>query len=510
MKEDIMKFDLASARPASIKVIGVGGGGGNAVNHMFEQGIKDVDFILCNTDAQALAASAVPVKIQLGESMTQGRGAGNNPERGKEAAQENIHNVEKVLGDNTQMVFITAGMGGGTGTGAAPIIAELARNLNILTVGVVSIPFRFEGPKRINQAIRGIEEIQKYVDSLLIINNEKIREIYGNLNLTEAFAKADDVLSIAVKGIAEIITVHGMINVDFADVHTVMANSGVAIMGSGRANGENRARLAIEEALTSPLLNNANIKGTQNILLNITSGSKKVTMDEVSEITDYIREEVGYDVDTIWGYAEDETLEESINVTIIATGFAINELPELNSMRHSNDSKENVNKTPLIEATQKTIVTLNNSSDMNQDSDIETITDIDDEIFNQMLNNPFQVKDADSGIFRTSPKRQETQFNLLNRKTETEAYQQQLFNFKTEEPTGTSNTAYSPFNYQDVKQLDDITDYENVSAYKRRGNKIDPSSSINSSDNISRMTLSDSKDGIRIRERNSFIHDNVD
>jgi len=294
-----MKFDLSSARPATIKVIGVGGGGGNAVNHMFEQGIKDVDFILCNTDSQALAASAVPVKIQLGEAMTQGRGAGNNPERGKEAAEENSHDVESILADNTQMVFITAGMGGGTGTGAAPIIAKIARELKILTVGVVSIPFRFEGPKRVNQAIKGIEELRQHVDSLLIINNEKIREIYGNLELDEAFAKADDVLSVAVKGIAEIITVHGMINVDFADVQTVMANSGVAIMGSGKASGENRARMAIEEALTSPLLNNANIRGTKNILLNITSGSKRVKMDEVSEITDYIREEVGYDVDTL-------------------------------------------------------------------------------------------------------------------------------------------------------------------------------------------------------------------
>lgn len=503
MKEDIMKFELPSARPASIKVIGVGGGGGNAVNHMFEQGIKDVDFILCNTDSQALAASAVPVKIQLGESKTQGRGAGNNPERGKEAAEENSHDIEKFLADNTQMVFITAGMGGGTGTGAAPIISKIAKELNVLTVGVVSIPFRFEGPKRINQAVKGIEELRQHVDSLLIINNEKIREIYGNLELEEAFAKADDVLSVAVKGIAEIITVHGMINVDFADVHTVMANSGVAIMGSGRATGENRARMAIEEALTSPLLNNANIKGTKNILLNITSGTKRVKMDEVSEITDYIREEVGYDVDTIWGYAQDESLGDNINVTVIATGFEINALPEFSSLKQPlvNRNAPDQTRQSFVHE-EKTIVSLESETLKKDlfDSVVENILDsINDDVF--------EVKSNDNNLFEPVPAPEPT-FGFITKKPESSLFQQKL-NFTAEEPD--EKQSMRVFSYQDVKQLDDITDYENVSAFRRRGgmNSV-PASGVDSASNLSRYTISNSKDGIRISEKNSFIHDNVD
>ena len=504
MKEDIMKFDLTSTRPASIKVIGVGGGGGNAVNHMYEQGIKDVDFILCNTDSQALAASAVPVKIQLGESKTQGRGAGNNPERGKEAAEENSHDVETILADNTQMVFITAGMGGGTGTGAAPIIAKIARELEILTVGVVSIPFRFEGPKRVNQAIKGIEELRQHVDSLLIINNEKIREIYGNLELDEAFAKADDVLSVAVKGIAEIITVHGMINVDFADVQTVMANSGVAIMGSGRASGENRARLAIEEALTSPLLNNANIRGTQNILLNITSGSKRVKMDEVSEITDYIREEVGYDVDTIWGYAQDETLEDNINVTIIATGFEINALPELSSLKQPLNTRATATKEKqtIAHAEEKTIVSLETDSIKK-----DLFDSVVDNIFNTIPDDIFEVKNFESEFTVQKPAF-EPNYGFTTKKSESNLFQQKL-DFNNEESE--AKQGYKAFSYQDVKQLDDITDYENVSAFKRRGGVTNiPETGFEAASNISRFTLSDTKDGIRIKEKNSFIHDNVD
>ena len=499
-----MKFDLTSTRPASIKVIGVGGGGGNAVNHMYEQGIKDVDFILCNTDSQALAASAVPVKIQLGESKTQGRGAGNNPERGKEAAEENSHDVETILADNTQMVFITAGMGGGTGTGAAPIIAKIARELEILTVGVVSIPFRFEGPKRVNQAIKGIEELRQHVDSLLIINNEKIREIYGNLELDEAFAKADDVLSVAVKGIAEIITVHGMINVDFADVQTVMANSGVAIMGSGRASGENRARLAIEEALTSPLLNNANIRGTQNILLNITSGSKRVKMDEVSEITDYIREEVGYDVDTIWGYAQDETLEDNINVTIIATGFEINALPELSSLKQPLNTRATATKEKqtIAHAEEKTIVSLETDSIKK-----DLFDSVVDNIFNTIPDDIFEVKNFESEFTVQKPAF-EPNYGFTTKKSESNLFQQKL-DFNNEESE--AKQGYKAFSYQDVKQLDDITDYENVSAFKRRGGVTNiPETGFEAASNISRFTLSDTKDGIRIKEKNSFIHDNVD
>ena len=329
MNEDLMNFDLPVNRSSIIKVIGVGGGGSNAVNHMYRNGIKDVNFVVCNTDAQALANSPVQVKIQLGSSLTEGRGAGNKPAIGREAAIENLDDVIEVLVNNTKMVFITAGMGGGTGTGAAPVIAKAAKELNILTVAIVTIPFRNEGQRRINQALEGIAEIEKYVDSLLVINNEKIREMYGDLKVSEAFAKADDVLAIAAKSIAEIITVHGYINVDFADVETVMTNSGVAIMGSAIATGPDRAMEAVTHALKSPLLNDNNITGSRNILINITSGSEEITMDEIGQITDYIQNCAGEDADLIWGNGIDEKLGNSISVTVIATGFGTNSIPEL-------------------------------------------------------------------------------------------------------------------------------------------------------------------------------------
>ncbi|MCX7986657.1 MAG: cell division protein FtsZ, partial [Bacteroidales bacterium] len=294
-EDDLIQFEIQKHRSSIIKVIGVGGGGGNAVNHMFRQGIKDVDFVVCNTDAQALANSPVPVKVQLGSSLTEGRGAGNKPDIGRQAAIENLQDIIDILAHNTKMVFITAGMGGGTGTGAAPVIAKAAKEMGILTVAIVTVPFRFEGQLRINQAIDGINELEKYVDSLLVIHNEKLREIYGNLKISEAFAKADDVLTIAAKGIAEIITVHGYVNVDFADVQTVMSNSGVAILGSARARGENRALDAIQQAINSPLLNNNDIRGAKSILLNITSGEDEVSMDEVGVITDYVTNAVAKD-----------------------------------------------------------------------------------------------------------------------------------------------------------------------------------------------------------------------
>ncbi|MEN8203580.1 MAG: cell division protein FtsZ [Bacteroidota bacterium] len=327
--EDLMNFDLPPERSSLIKVIGVGGGGSNAVNHMYRKGIQDVNFVVCNTDSQALHSSPVSVKLQLGDTLTEGRGAGSKSEIGREAATESIDRIKEILSSNTNMVFITAGMGGGTGTGAAPVIAGAAKEMGILTVAIVTIPFRFEGPDRVNQAIEGINELKDHVDSLLVINNEKLREIYGNLKVSNAFEKADDVLAIAAKGIAEIITVHGYINVDFADVQTVMSNSGVAIMGSATASGENRAQLAIAEALTSPLLNNNDINGSRSVLLNITSGSEEITMDEISEITDYVVSASSRDTTLIWGMGKDESLGEQISVTIIATGFRMNSIPEL-------------------------------------------------------------------------------------------------------------------------------------------------------------------------------------
>ena len=317
----MMKFDLPKEQSSIIKVIGVGGGGSNAVNHMYRLGIKGVDFVVCNTDHQALDTSPVPTKIPLGQSLTEGRGAGSIPDVGKNAAIENLDDVIEILAKNTKMIFVTAGMGGGTGTGAAPVIAQAARDMGILTVGIITVPFTFEGRKRRTQAEEGIEKMREAVDTLLVINNDKLREMFGNLTLVNAFENADDVLAIAAKGIAEVISVTGQINVDFNDVNTVMKDSGVAIMGSAEGEGENRAVNCVEKALNSPLLNDNNIDGAKYVLLNITYGTQAVLMDEISEITDYIQEEAGSTADVIWGHGYDESLGDKLCVTIIATGF---------------------------------------------------------------------------------------------------------------------------------------------------------------------------------------------
>ena len=328
MSDEIMNFDLPVERSSIIKVLGIGGGGNNAVNHMFEKGIRDVNFVVCNTDHQALEKSPVPIKVQIGESLTEGRGAGSKPEVGRQAAIENIDDVMEALSGNTKMVFITTGMGGGTGTGATPVIAKACKDAGLLTIAVVTIPFKSEGKVRIMQAIDGVTELRNNVDSLLVINNEKLREIYGNQPVSSAFAKADDILTTAVKGIAEIITVTGYINVDFADVETVMKNSGVSIMGMGKAAGENRAIKAIENALSSPLLNSNDITGANSILINISSGTGdyEITMDELGEITDYMYESASDDALIIRGISRDENLNEEICVTVIATGFESNSI----------------------------------------------------------------------------------------------------------------------------------------------------------------------------------------
>lgn len=316
-----LEFDLPKTDESIIKVIGVGGGGGNAVNHMYKSGIIGVDFAISNTDNQALDLSPVPTKIQLGPGLTDGRGAGSKPEVGKHACLESIEDVQLFLSSGTKMLFVTAGMGGGTGTGAAPIIAKAAKEMGILTVGIVTLPFTFEGRVRQRFASEGLEEMKRNVDSLIVISNDKLREIYGNLAISEAFAHADDILTTAAKGIAEIITVAGYINVDFEDVNTVMRDSGVAIMGSAVAEGEDRARRAVDAALNSPLLEDNNISGAQNILLNITSGTKEVTMDEIYEINEFVQEEAGLNTNIIWGNCYNENLGEKISVTLIASGF---------------------------------------------------------------------------------------------------------------------------------------------------------------------------------------------
>ncbi|MGQ1786907.1 MULTISPECIES: cell division protein FtsZ [unclassified Saccharicrinis] len=497
MSEELMNFDIPQNRDCIIKVIGVGGGGSNAVNHMFNQGIKDVNFIVCNTDEQALENSSVPIKIQLGESLTEGRGAGNKPEKGKQAAIENIGEVEKVLQDNTKMVFITAGMGGGTGTGAAPIIAKAARDMGILTVGIVTIPFKFEGKLRINQALDGIAEMEKNVDSLLVINNEKLREMYGDLKLSNAFSKADDVLSTAAKGIAEIITVHGYINVDFADVETVMKNSGVAIMGSSSASGDNRALLAIQQALESPLLNSNDICGAQNILLNITSGVEEITMDEVGEVTDFVQETVGMSASIIWGTGTNEKLENNVSVTIIATGFNTKNIAEF-----SQRNEPKVQRFSLAD-------------DEGEVSEEEVVDMADEEHVVLDLDEP---DEGTSRVvdFDAIEKAKEERINLFYKDTvrkktvEEKEPDLTLGNLQSRISTGIGERfSISSEEMEDDRYIERI---ENVPAYKRKKSKqVDIPDGDDSQYKVSRFTISEGKDGkTKIMRDNPYLHDNVD
>ena len=362
-----IQFDLPKNQSNVIKVIGVGGGGSNAINHMFNQGIKGVDFVICNTDSQALNSSGVPNKIQLGVNLTEGLGAGANPEIGEKAAIESLDEIKAMLNSNTKMVFITAGMGGGTGTGAAPIIAKMAMELDILTVGIVTTPFQFEGKIRNSQAHSGIEKFRNVVDSLVVINNNKLREVYGNLGFKAGFSKADEVLSTAARGIAEVITHHYTQNIDLRDAKTVLSNSGTAIMGASTAVGENRAKKAITNALDSPLLNDNKISGAKNVLLLIVSGSQEITIDEIGEINDHIQAEAGHVANIIMGVGEDDALGESISVTIIATGFDVNQQNNINNIEpikvvHALDEEKLITQ-DLIE------------------NDIKSNEPIDDEIF---------------------------------------------------------------------------------------------------------------------------------
>jgi cell division protein FtsZ len=348
-----MEFDIPRETGSIIKVIGVGGGGSNAVNHMYNQGIVGVDFIVCNTDRQALDISPVPFKVQLGPALTEGRGAGMLPEVGMQAAIENIEEIRELLSKNTKMVFVTAGMGGGTGTGAAPVIAQVAKDLGILTVGIVTVPFNFEGRKRRQQAEEGLDKMRQNVDTLLIINNERLREFGKNMSLTDAFSHADNILTVAAKGIAEVISVTGIINVDFNDVNTVLRNSGQAIMGSAIAEGDDRAIVAVKNALTSPLLNDNDISGARYVLLNITYGSKEVMMDEITEITDYIQDAAGATADVIWGHGFDASLGEKLSITLIATGFSstpitgFEKAPERTVVKLEEENKKEIT-TPLV------------------------------------------------------------------------------------------------------------------------------------------------------------------
>jgi len=544
-----MKFDLPKDQSSIIKVIGVGGGGSNAVNHMYSQGITGVDFVICNTDQQALDLSPIPNKIQLGSTLTEGRGAGSNPSVGKNAAIENVDELKELFEKNTQMVFITAGMGGGTGTGAAPIIAQTAREMGILTVGIVTIPFTFEGRRRKLQADEGLAELRDNVDTLLIICNDKLREMHGNLKISEAFSKADDILTIAAKGIAEIITVAGYINVDFEDVKTVMKDGGTAIMGSAAAEGEGRAVKAVSQALASPLLNDNDITGANYILLNITSGEEEVSMDEIDEITEYIQNESGNTADIIWGNGVDETLANKISVTIIATGFgksepsgfATEKKPEKVVRNLEDDIKTNItvpsneNVTPSNEPSESinssNEPTLKKSSEEQKSFEF-TIRRKSEESFSQPTNSsePQNIKryNLDDELGKGEEKessRESWEPHSVNVPSDSKMEQEPTQASAEKKEDSALEKSLSEEDQlkksQDrilklkalslkMKSPGGINDLEKEPAYKRRNISLDETPHSSES-NVSRYTLSEDEDNkTSLKQNNSFLHDNVD
>jgi cell division protein FtsZ len=543
----MIKFDTPNTDNDNIiKVIGVGGGGSNAVNHMYAMGIAGVDFVVCNTDSQALSMSAVPLKIQLGQSLTEGRGAGSIPAVGRNAAIENIDDIRHILDSNTKMLFITAGMGGGTGTGAAPVIASVARDLGILTVGIVTIPFSFEGRKRKMQAEEGIKELKQYVDSLLVICNDRLRELHGDLTLSKAFGKADNILTTAAKGIAEIITITGYINVDFTDVETVMKNSGVAIMGSGMAEGENRAIRAVEEALNSPLLNDNDIDGAKNILLYIASGLEEILTDEVTDITDYIQKKAGQEAEIIWGTGRDESLENKISVTLVATGFETNEDGErrkaemesktkvVGTIDDRNEQYPRQTEVPSeikLDYTAPSVTPLENeikivSRESEEESEPVASFEISSEeksepvIFN--LNESYPPEE----VIEPTPEQNPDELHIIAKAGPIAEPE-----FKTEAParhTIDKEPSYFPvnkfsfdrFSQDRIKQLkdlslklkssDDIDRYEREPAYVRRETEIIEPKHSSESD-VSQFTVAkDGKNGVEIMSNNAFLHDNPD
>ncbi len=488
MTTDIINFDLPKNQSSIIKVIGVGGGGSNAVNHMFRQGIEGVNFYVCNTDAQALDASPVPNKIQLGVNLTAGRGAGSIPDTGRKAAIEDIERIKETFSKNTSMLFITAGMGGGTGTGAAPVIAKASKELGILTVGIVTIPFAFEGRKRRLQAEEGVRELSENVDTLLVICNDRLRELYGNLSVTEAFEKADNVLTTGAKGIAEIITLTGIVNVDFADVRTVMSNSGVAIMGSGTAEGESRAINAIETALSSPLLNDNQIRGAKNILLNISSGKEEVLMDEITEITDYIQNEAGSSADIIWGMNKNESLEDRLSVTLVATGFDTNN--KLYEFEHK----------PV----KKKVITFDDNDTVKSDKHFDQPI-IQEQQKKQEKQESQLIIDDDIRIFKTkiATRSAETLNDVERQKNpEHDDVDKQLLIQERHERLKSMSIQ--------LKTPEGLLDLEKQPAFVRKNVRLNPVPASSESQ-VSRFTLNESHDKkAQIKSNNSFLHDNVD
>jgi cell division protein FtsZ len=538
-----MEFDLPKDQASIIKVIGVGGGGSNAVNHMYNQGIKGVDFIVCNTDRQALDISPVPFKIQLGPSLTEGRGAGSIPEIGMNAAIENIEEIREILSKNAKMIFVTAGMGGGTGTGAAPVIAKIARELGILTVGIVTVPFSFEGRKRRQQAEEGLENMRESVDTLLVINNERLREISGNLTLGNAFAQADDVLTTAAKGIAEVISVTGAINVDFNDVNTVMKDSGVAIMGSAVASGENRAIKAVQEALTSPLLNDNDIAGAKYVLLNITYGDQEVLMDEISDITDYIQDEAGSTADVIWGHGYDETLGDALSVTLIATGFqqtpitGFEKAPEKRVQVLEDENKKEVTtqlEKPTSMNTYEEKVEepyIKSAEVVNEDTNFVSSTE--SSVEEEISSVNWEIRTAVDSVEETQSMELFESFSSEPQaESETETEEKEVKRYFLEDDIDaeanlenvTAKTVLTPEEQQrraqermeriqeytsHLKRADGIDELEKEPAFKRRKIQLDDEPH-SSDDTISRFEISGENNNTTLRGTNSFLHDNVD
>ncbi len=562
-----MHFDLPKEQSHIIKVIGVGGGGSNAVNHMYRQGITGVNFVVCNTDAQALDMSPVPNKVQLGLNITEGLGAGSIPEMGRKAAEESVEEIKGFLSKNTKMVFITAGMGGGTGTGAAPIVAKVAKEMGILTVGIVTIPFSFEGPKRKKQANEGLEELRRYVDTLLIISNDKLRDMYEKMTLSEAFGKANDVLTTAAKGIAEIITVPGLVNVDFEDVRTVMKDGGSAIMGSATAVGENRAIEAVEAAMSSPLLDDNNIKGAKHVLLYITGGTKEIMMDEITEITDYVQQVAGSNADVIFGTGSDEKLGEGLSVTIIATGFKndsqvlpspsytekrevlslnVDPEPKVEEIHKENEIQFEIKEAQVEskpEATPTPVFQLEINSKTQIEDEQTPILEEAQQVVSNDINEVIEFYQADKEESKPQietkekpiiekisllddsdltplpqPEKNEVPERIIFQKEDKDPSYIDLTNPIKEKTQAVPQPLYEESERirrikalsQKIKSPSGLQDLENTPAIKGLNIRLNSEKKSSEPSQMSKYSISESADGIRFKSNNSYIHGNVD
>lgn len=544
--EPLFQFDLPKDQSSIIKVFGVGGGGSNAVNHMYDQGIVGVNFVVLNTDAQALEMSRIPNRIQLGPELTQGLGAGADPKVGERSAEESVNEIKDLLSKNTKMVFITAGMGGGTGTGAAPVVARIAREMGVLTVGIVTTPFWFEGKSRYHSAMEGIDKLRAHVDTLLIINNDKIREMYGNLRRSEAFGHANNILTTAAKAISEIITVPGEINVDFADVQTVMKNGGSALMGCATAEGDDRALRAAQGALNSPLLNDSEIRGAKKVLVNITTGSQQVTMDEIGVIMEFVQEAAG-NTDIILGACDDASLENKLSVTIIATGFEANRAPEfqpVKEVRVYELTDKTVTQTSSFPAFEETVaiepaITVVNTEETTKEETAVATYDLavekEEDSFDLFSNGLGQEESANTVEFEVTAEEQqlpaepvnETLVEQVNEVVQTEQKPVEDFVVYTVKSHDYSSPVITATDTLD-KELEDrkkvlaslsfrfgakqnVNELENEPAYKRKGMDLGAEQQYSTVSDISRFSVSnDGTDRPEIKRNNSYLHDNVD